>query len=62
MDANKTGNRGRGTSTGNWKMKNGNKACQRTGNEVTDRTRVQVRFCFHFLIFSFRVLVVMSLM
>ena len=32
--------------TENGKMKNGNK--KRIGNDVTDRARVQVTFCFHF--------------
>ena len=30
---------------------------QRTGNEVTSRAWVQLKFCFHFFIFSFPVLV-----
>ena len=41
------------------KRENGNKmeTKQRIGNKVTDRARVQVKYCSHFFIFPFLVLV-----
>lgn len=48
LDVTKTekGERGAGTSEGNGKWRRGSK--NRIENEVTNRARVQVRFCSHF--------------